>query len=289
MFAQAVAGSIVLAATLLAVVAPAHASAGYLDSSFNGDGTRVTDFGDDTGPDIAIQADGRIVVAGRAGADFALARYNADGSLDLTFSGDGKLTTDFGGASKPAASSSRRTTRSWWRAGATPTDFALARYNADGSLDATFAGDGKLTTDFGGSDGAEDVASSRTTGRGGGKGQQRQALARYNPDGSPDTTFSGDGMDTTDFGGGAAGVAIQADDRIVTAGRDGSDFALARYQPRWLARRQLSGDGMQSTDFGGDDSAMEVTIQADGKIVAAGTAIRPSTPSLGDFALGRYT
>ena len=106
---------VVLAASLL-VIAPAQAAPGDLDVSFSGDGTLVTDFGDVTGPDIAIQDDGRIVAVGRAGSDFALARYNPDGSLDRRL-GDGKLTTDFGGSDQPAASSSRRTTRSWWRAG----------------------------------------------------------------------------------------------------------------------------------------------------------------------------
>ena len=290
MFAQAVGGSIVLAATLLAVVAPAHASAGYLDSSFNGDGTLVTDFGDVTGPDIAIQDDGRIVAVGRAGSDFALARYNPDGSLDLTFSGDGKLTTDFGGSDQARGvviQADHKIVVAGW---GDSTDFALARYNPDGSLDPTFAGDGKLTTDFGSSDGAEDVVlQSDDKLVAAGRSNSDTALARYNPDGSLDTTYAGDGKHTTDFGGGAAGVAIQADDRIVTAGRNGSDFALARFSPDGSPDASFSGDGRQSTDFGGDDSASDLAIQPDGRIVVAGTAVRPfdSFP-FGDFALGRY-
>ena len=81
---------VVLAASLLATV-PAQAAPGDLDASFSGDGKQTTDFGDwDHGPAVAIQADGKIVVAGGSGANFALARYNADGSLDTAFSGDGK-------------------------------------------------------------------------------------------------------------------------------------------------------------------------------------------------------
>jgi uncharacterized delta-60 repeat protein len=122
-----------------------------------------------------------------------------------------------------------------------------------------------------------------------GRSNSDTALARYNPDGSLDTTFAGDGKHTTDFGGGAAGVVIQADGRIVTAGRDGSDFALARFSPDGSPDASFSGDGRQSTDFGGDDSASDLVIQADGRIVVAGTAVRPFGPfPYGDFALARY-
>jgi uncharacterized delta-60 repeat protein len=282
--------SVVLAAGLLAVSTPAQAAAGYLDTSFSGDGTLVTDFGDVTGPDIAIQDDGRIVAVGRAGSDFALARYNPDGSLDLTFSGDGKLTTDFGGSDQARAVVIQADDKIVVAGWGDSADFALARYSPDGSLDPTFAGDGKLTTDFGGGDGAEDVVV-QSDGKfvAAGRSNSDTALARYNPDGSLDTTFAGDGKHTTAFGGGAAGVAIQVDDRIVTAGRDGSDFALARFSPDGSPDASFSGDGRQSTDFGGDDSASDLAIQPDGRIVVAGTAVRPFGPfPYGDFALARY-
>ena len=83
-------------------LAPAAQGAGELDTSFDGDGKVLTDFG---GPDegwaVAVQGDGKIVMAGSTttgtAVDFALARYNADGSLDTSFDGDGKVVTDFGG------------------------------------------------------------------------------------------------------------------------------------------------------------------------------------------------
>jgi uncharacterized delta-60 repeat protein len=95
---------VVLAASSLAV-APAHATPGDLDPTFSGDGKATTDFGGggDYGGDVAAQADGKIVVVGGTGSDFALARYNADGSLDSSFDGDGKVTTDLGGGADGGA------------------------------------------------------------------------------------------------------------------------------------------------------------------------------------------
>ena len=77
---------------LLAIASPAQGAGGALDPSFGGDGKVVTDFGAMTAYAIAIQADGKIVAVGDSGyrRDFALARYNVDGSLDASFGGDGK-------------------------------------------------------------------------------------------------------------------------------------------------------------------------------------------------------
>ena len=122
------------------------------------------------------QPDGKIVAVGSvlhrhpaaSFNDFALARYNPNGSLDTSFSGDGKQTTEFGDPSsgrpgwrsKATARSSRSAT-----AGRQLGDFALARYNPDGSLDTSFSGDGKQTTDFGGFDHATRRWRSRATAR----------------------------------------------------------------------------------------------------------------------------
>ena len=123
--------------------------------------------------------------------------------------------------------------------------FALARYNSDGTLDATFGGDGKVMTDFSRMGGmglagwpSRRTARSSLSARRATAGlNPRFALARYNSDGTLDATFGGDGKVETDFtprGDGAAGVAIQADGRIVAAGMANSGrskirVALARY------------------------------------------------------------
>jgi uncharacterized delta-60 repeat protein len=277
-------------------------SNGSLDTSFSGDGKQTTDFGsfNDQAHGVAIQADGKIVVAGQSlsgSDDFALARYNPNGSLDSSFSGDGRQLTDFGGsdaANAVALQGGKIVLAGTGSLGGTGgNDFALARYKPNGSLDATFSGNGKQTTDFGGSDGARAVALQTdgkivAVGIAGGDRSSFFALARYNPNGSLDTSFSDDGKQTTSFGGGADGaaaVAIQANGKIVTVGHTGSDFAIARYKPNGSLDATFSGNGKQTTDFGGSDGARAVAIQANGKIVVVGRSVeRPGEGA----ALARY-
>jgi uncharacterized delta-60 repeat protein len=132
--------------------------------------------------------------------------------------------------------------------------FSAGAQAAPGNLDPTFSGDGKQTTDFlpgGVSDATATVRQPdgkmvavgsvfrRSTGD---SSISDFALARYNPNGTLDTSFSGDGRKTTDFAGlddGATGVALQSDGKIVVVGRtgfgspfgDSFDFAVARYNP----------------------------------------------------------
>jgi uncharacterized delta-60 repeat protein len=278
-----------------------YRTSGALDTSFSGDGRQTTDFGGELeqAAAVAVQTDGEIIVVGttqanfRTDSDFALARYNRNGSLDTSFSGDGKMTTDFGGFDGAAGVALQGNGKIVAAGRGGPGgDFALARYRPNGSLDSSFSGDGKKTTDFGGSlDGAAGVALQDNgkivaVGHGGPDGDF--ALARYNLRGLLDTSFSGDGRQTTDFRGssdGAAGVALQGDGKIVAAGRGGAraDFALARYNLHGSLDRTFSGDGKQRTDFGGFDEADGVALQGNGKIVAVGRI------GFGDFALARYS
>lgn len=148
-----------------AVAAAVPVVPGDLDTSFSGNGMVTTDFDvkRDEANAVAIQPDGKIVVAGRtaepaslSNPDFALARYHANGTLDTSFSGDGKLTTDFG-VNSSARAVALQPDGKIVAAGGTesvlddPDDFALARYLPNGSLDPTFSGDGLVTTEFGGS------------------------------------------------------------------------------------------------------------------------------------------
>src|SRR6185295_18081579 len=263
-----------------------HNADGSLDTSFSGDGKQTTDLGGAAASGVAIQADGKIVVVGANDEDFALARYNTNGSLDTSFSGDGKQTTDFGpfdAASDVAIQTNGKIVVVGIRSdGMGNDDFALARYNPNGSLDTTFSGDGRQTTDFGGLGGLGEgiaevalqangkiVAVGATGGTNPNGGDSEFALARYNPNGSLDTTFSGDGKQTTEFGGddGAGGVALQAGGKIVAVGAGGlnSNFALARYNTDGSLDTSFSGDGRQLTDFGGEDGATGMALQGDGK------------------------
>jgi uncharacterized delta-60 repeat protein len=286
---------------------PATAAPGDLDSTFSSDGKVATNFtrGDDIATAIAFQLDGKIVVAGLAGGTggkFALARYTLGGGLDTTFGGDGKVTTNFGpgtdwvnalavqpdgkivavGADRPARGDNLR--------------LALARYNTDGSLDASFSGDGKLTTNFtSGYDYAEDVVL-QTDGKiiVAGEARGQFALARYDAEGRLDSTFGGDGKAKTDLNSGvddATSVAIQGDGKIIAAGWSGPArsndyrFAVVRYDSDGGLDTTFSGDGKVTTNFTrGFDYGWDMALQADGRIVVVGAAAGAGER----FALARY-
>jgi len=290
---------------------------GTLDPSFNGDGILVTSLGayDSYATAVAIQGDGRIVVAGVStqsinGTDFTLARFNGDGSVDTGFGMAGIATADFGWEDTAMAvatqSDDRIVVGGYTKQSATLYDFALARFNSDGSLDEDFDGDGKVTTVFGpyqdylngiaiqvdGKIVAVGAASQDTTGF-------DFALARYDADGTLDASFGVGGKVTTDFRPNAfmdfgRAVAIQPDGKIVVGGYSyqgwpmgGYDFALARYNSDGSLNTRFGEDGKVTTDFGSnEDAAYAIAIQPDGRIVAAGYSVQPGTGA--DFVLARY-
>jgi uncharacterized delta-60 repeat protein len=283
---------------------------GTLDRTFGGNGKVTTDFagGQAAARDVAIQVDGRIVVVGTTSpGGFALARYMPSGALDTSFDGDGRVTTDltatgYDSANAVAIDASGKIVVAGTGGNGT---FALARYNSDGMLDATFSGNGKTTTNFTkGFDTANDVAV-QADGRIVAAGEAGFCcewtgdfgLARYDTDGTLDPTFGGDGKVITRFtrnDDAAAGVAIQANGKIVAAGSAGfngaiSRFALARYGSNGRLDPTFSRNGRVTTAFSrGFDSARAVAIQADGKIVAAGSTYPDVDGSNGRFALARY-
>jgi uncharacterized delta-60 repeat protein len=269
---------------------------GSLDTNFDSDGKVTTDFGAsfETAWSVAIQPDGKIVAAGSMGdafdEDFALVRYNPDGSLDTSFGGGGMVTTSFGGFEfERAFGVAIQPDGRIVVAGFSGSDFALARYKRDGSLDNSFDSDGKVITDFGSEDSARSVAI-QPDGKivAAGHAEEHFALARYSRDGTLDTSFDSDGKATTDFGtaGSAYGVAIQPDGRIVVAGSISGDFAVARYNRDASLDTSFDSDGKAIVDFGSYEEAWSVGLQRNGRIVVAGFT------SLGegnnDFALARF-
>jgi len=291
---------------------------GTLDASFDFDGKVSTDFAvtDEIANAVAIQADGKVVAAGYIGSifggDFALARYNADGSIDTTFDGDGKLTTDiqglgnsdrvYGLAIQPdgkivAAGSAAVTVND-----TTSSYFGLARYNADGSLDTSFDGDGKITTatsmEF---TSLAYAVAIQTDGKITATGYSHNfgtwsdfTVVRYNPNGSLDASFGAGGIASADFSNTneyAYAAAIQTDGKIIAAGYifgpTSEDFALVRYNADGSLDTSFDGDGKTSNDVGypTTSSAREVLVQADGKVVVAGDSFNGFN---GDFALIRY-
>ena len=285
-----------------------HAN-GSLDSSFGTGGVVITDIAAaaDVGFDVTVQLDGKILVSGQTfngtDYDFAILRYNSDGSLDTGFGTGGIVTTDFGGLNDVGKGITLQTDGKILVTGASfngaDYDFALARYNSDGSLDGSFGTGGLVTTGIGpGDDQAVDVAVQTdgkilVSGESFNGANSDFALVRYNANGSLDASFGAGGKVTTDFGLNVdKGVrfALQPDGKILLAGQSHNgidyDFALARYNNDGSLDTGFGTGGKVSTSLGmGNDLAYNVAVQTDGKIVVSGDSNNGIDD---DFAVVRY-
>jgi uncharacterized delta-60 repeat protein len=284
---------------------------GAPDATFAGDGTATTDYAghEDQAKALAVQPDGKVVAAGYSvgldsgdvsSRDFALARYNVDGTLDPTFSGDGMRTTNFGG-DDVAHDVVLEPDGKILVAGESRGDFALARYGPGGRLDHTFSGDGRLSVRFGDRRGTGARALVlRGSGEifAAGEGSDAFALVGIDPDGTLDSGFGRNGVVTTPFtardgrtSGGAASDLALIDHRLLAAGRASGDFALARYRLGGRLDANFSGDGKLRTDFGPfqGDAAAAIALQQDGKVLVGGTSTWYSLDQpYGDGAIARY-
>ena len=301
---------------------------GSLDKRFAKNGKITTDFfrNVDSISAIAIQPDGRIIVAGFAqlagsGGNprvFALARYRSDGNPDTSFGNGGTLTTSFGGNFAAASAVMVQPDGKIVVAGTVDfnpdvpgsgLDFALARYNANGTLDGSFGKGGKVVFDFFGSFDQANAAVIQPDGKIIVVGSASYdsvnrdigfALARFNTDGSIDFGFGSGGKQISDFFGAGAkanGVVLQQDGKFVVAGtasdsatRPGAtDIALARYNSDGTLDSGFGIGGETAIPFA--DSATEqgnaLALSADGKIMVAGAAFK-TFASPPDFALVRY-
>jgi uncharacterized delta-60 repeat protein len=288
---------------------------GSLDASFGVGGKVVGNFIDDLllASDVAVQADGRIVVAGSSFGEFAVARYESDGRLDASFGAGGKVATDFFGNGAGAEAlgiqpDGRIVVVGVAVSNTSAADFAAARYNSDGSPDESFGAGGKLSVPSFGHDEANALAlqpDGRILVAGtlfNGLGGFDFGLMRFNEDGSLDENFGKTGRVTTDFSGSSEGVfdvALQADGRIVAVGTTVSstnplvaNFAIARYKSDGTLDSSFGAGGRVATDlFGGDEQALALAIQADGRLVVAGSVESEPIESGGhsDFAVARYS
>jgi uncharacterized delta-60 repeat protein len=279
-------------------------SDGSLDTSFDEDGKVFTELSgaQDECNALVLQPDGKIIAVGyvpNGTLNFAVLRYNPDGSLDTSFDEDGIVMTDFDYSEDVARSvalqSDGKIVVAGDADGLISMDFAVARYLSDGSLDPTFSEDGKLVTDFGGTDNGYDVLvqlNGKIVVAGVSLTVNRDiALARYNPDGSLDPSFDGDGQLRTDTGFSeyAYALAMQLDGKLLAVGYTTAgtrDVILARYNPDGSLDTGFGGDGLVTTDFTGEaDYAYDVVLQPDGKIIIAGVGYISGDT---DIILARY-
>ncbi len=285
---------------------------GTLDTSFNGTGKVVTGIGagDEAIQGMALQGDGKIVVAGRAwngsNYDYALARYNPDGTLDTSFNTTGKVMTAFGSAED---SGQRVVVQADGKilmvgdtySGTTPGyDIGVVRYNANGSLDTGFGSGGKAVFHLGGSSESGRGLAVQPDGRIVISGisnvsddHQDIALVRLTSAGALDSTFgSGAGYVITAVGVGADvsnAAALQGDGKILVAGHvfnANEDFAIARYNANGSLDASFRGSAIVTTPIGtGNDYGMNLAVQSNGGILVVGGA---QTASGFDFAIARY-
>ena len=269
---------------------------GTLDTSFNGTGQVITTVstGNDYGNTVKVQTDGKIVVVGYASNgvndDIVVLRYNADGTLDTSFNGIGGVITAIGLSDDRAVGlalqSDGKIVVAGLTAGAT-LDFALVRYNSNGTLDTSFNGTGIVVTAVGGGDDwGWDVAVQSdgkivVTGQSSNGLNQDVALLRYNSNGTLDTSFNSVGGVTTAIGAGddyGNNVTLQSDGKIIVGGYSFNggnyDAALLRYNSNGTLDTSFNGTGKFTISLGtGNDHIWGVAVQSDGKIVAVGQSI----------------
>ena len=258
-------------------------SNGVLDTAFGSGGKRVIGFGGrGLGESVfgaALQPDGKIVLVGGSGLRAAVARLNPNGSLDTTFSGDGKKTFnwapgDFSRAQAVLVLANGKLVVAGF-SGPEGGDIQAARLKTNGALDTAFGTGGKARVDFGDTEfgfAAARQADGRivVAGRSLGSGA---VVARLRANGTLDPDFDGDGRLLLPGGGVARAVLVQPDSKIVLAGNPGLSevMTVTRLNPNGSPDTTFNGDGTATIDFGpGDDPARSAVLQPDGKIVVAG-------------------
>jgi len=245
---------VLVAGALVVGVGSAEANTGALDPSFGTGGIVTTPIGTDAYLNALVrQPDGKLVAAGGTGNGsqdvFALARYNANGSLDTSFGSNGVVMKPIGLANDTANAVVREPDGKLVVAGqswdGSRYTFELARYNANGSLDTSFGSGGAVTTAIGQNSLAEalvlqpdgKLVAAGYSDDGTAPGEVF-ALARYNPNGTLDTSFGSGGTVTTPIGSNGAeafALLLQPNGKLVAGGYSvvdgGNALTLARYDP----------------------------------------------------------
>ena len=279
---------------------------GSLDTTFgSGNGYVITAVGasSDEAQDIRVLSNGKILVQGYAinggSNDIAFVQYNSDGSLDTSFGGGtGKVMSGIAGEDT-GYSMAIQSDGKIVVGGTNGGDFLVARFNSDGSLDNSFGTSGRVTTDFASNSDTGQVVAVQNDGKIVLAGRAYNnvtftdyAVARYNADGSLDTTFNSTGKVMVDFGGSTDqgyGLAIQADGKILVNGftnaSGNTDNGVIRLTSSGALDTTFNSTGRVITSFGsGSDFAFDLKVQSDGKILSSGYG----SVSGSDFTVVRY-
>lgn len=281
---------------LIVTTATAQAAPGDLDATFAGTGkTRLGfGFGNDFGRAVAVQSDGKLIVAGQvggsdSGGDIGIVRYNADNSLDASFGTGGKVITPIAAGNSNVAALRIDGNGKIVVAGSlydgTKYSILVVRYNADGSLDTSFDADGIVTTLIAGTTQASAMINDANgkivvvvSSNNSGGTDNKTVLVRYNTNGSLDTSFDGDGVAVTSIGvytDVGTAVAIETSGKIVVAGysQTGSEneFAVVRYNSNGTLDTSYGFGGKMVVDVSsGSDTANAIALDSSGRAVLAG-------------------
>lgn len=218
------------------------------------------------------------------------------GALDISFNGNGIVTTNIGTTADKAFAITTQSDGKIVVAGesrnGTQLFFSLTRYNTDGSLDTSFDNDGIVTTQYGSNDYWRAIAIQAdgkivTAGYSVVSSQFVFALARYNTNGSLDNSFDNDGIVITAIGNDdyARAVAIQSDGKILVTGYSDNRFVIARYNTNGSLDNTFDNDGIVTTIIGTNNQANALDIQTDGKILIGGYCLIGSQNT---FVVARY-
>jgi uncharacterized delta-60 repeat protein len=252
---------------------------GTLDTTFGSGGKKVIDFGgdDESVFGAALQADGKIVLAGDSHLKVAVARLKPNGALDASFEGDGKKVFSWGALGRAQAVVVAPNGKILLAGFSGPEggNIQVARLKTNGLLDTTFGAGGKAAVDFGGDDFGMAMAR-QADGRilvAGRSSAAGAVVARLRATGTLDPDFDGDGRVTLPGGGSASAVLVQPDRNIVVAGNAmGSGvMTVTRLTPTGALDLTFGAGGTASIDFGSTaDLAAGAALQPNGKIVVAG-------------------
>lgn len=293
---------------------------GSIDSSFGNNGQVITVTAESVflleARDVIVQDDGKIIVAGYGyrkvynpnyleDLDAVLIRYNSNGTVDSSFGKNGIADSDFGDDDEEAYAVALQPDGRIVICGGSDQSWLVARYMPNGSLDASFSGDGWIRTVYKGFDLALSIAvqpdgkilaAGQT-----GIGSERTVfiLARYLPDGNADASFGSNGTVMTDFATGGdriRSIVLQPDGKIVAAGVAGDKpgfegvIALLRYQYNGRPDSSFGEGGKVITRLKtGYSRAEKALLQPDGRIVIAATSFDYLADSIfSDFAVLRY-